>query len=174
MPMYVYVFSFKEKESEEISKDNLLIVINISFLQVTQSNSSFYQTQLLSKYLLSTITLHQPFGAQQLPDTPFLMMGLHILHLSVRNECTKSFTCHHRVCFLQEHDWIHQQPEVPLSRLLEEVSSGTQQFSSVGFLLRYQKDILSPSQPSQIDVFPDTLEMILKAHAFVPATKVSH
>lgn len=51
MPTYVYVFSFKEeKEPEEISRDNLLIVINVSFLQVTQNNSSFYQTQLLSKY----------------------------------------------------------------------------------------------------------------------------
>lgn len=42
------------RESEEISRDNFLIAINVSFFQVTQNNSSFCKIQLLCKYLLST------------------------------------------------------------------------------------------------------------------------
>ena len=56
--MHAYVsictFFWGEKGLEEVSRDNFLIVINVSFLQVTQINSRFYETQLLGKYLLST------------------------------------------------------------------------------------------------------------------------
>lgn len=45
----ICIFFGGEKGLEEVSRDNFLIVINVSFLQVTQSNPSFYETQLLGK-----------------------------------------------------------------------------------------------------------------------------
>lgn len=45
----ICIFFGGEKGLEEVSRDNFLIVINVSFLQVTQSNPRFYETQLLGK-----------------------------------------------------------------------------------------------------------------------------
>ena len=140
MPLCPCVFSFRERRSwKKFPGDNFLIVINalFFFLQVTQCNSSFYETQLPSRYLLSTYYFASAICDAQMPGT-----------VSDNGSTFTSLECKKLV-----HETFYLSPlckvqlVLPSRRLLEEVSNQTRQVGSAGSLIRHQKDIFSSPHP---------------------------